>query len=97
MNNILNKNEQLPEWLTYGRMVLCQKEQTEGNTVDNYHPISCLPLMWNLLAGILTAGEDIIVKKIVKGIAEEPNISYYWTKQSSETAKGKVQTLQWLG
>ena len=36
LNKILNGNEQLPDWLTYGRNVLCQKDRTKGNAVDNY-------------------------------------------------------------
>ena len=28
--------QQLPDWLTYGRTVLCQKDRTKGNAVDNY-------------------------------------------------------------
>ena len=33
-------------------------------------------------------------KKVVKGIAEIRN---YCTKQCLDTAKGELQTLQWLG
>ena len=54
MNKILNGNEQLPDWLTYGQTVLCQKDRTKSNAVDNYRPICCLPLMWKLLAGIIS-------------------------------------------
>ena len=36
-------------------------------------------------------------KRVVKEIAEELKIGYYWTKQGLETAKGEVQTWQWLG
>ena len=36
LNKILNGNQQLPDWLTYGRTVLCQKDRTKGNAVDNY-------------------------------------------------------------
>ena len=28
--------------------VLCQRDRTRGNAVDNYRSISCLPLMWKL-------------------------------------------------
>ena len=50
----MNGNEQLPDWLTYGRTVLCHEDRTNGNAVDNYRPISCLPLMWKLLKGIIS-------------------------------------------
>ena len=54
LNKILNVNEQLPNWLTYGRTVLCQIDRTKGNSVDNYRPISCLPLMWKFLTGLIS-------------------------------------------
>ena len=54
LNSILNSNEELPEWMTYGRTVLCQKDVTKGNAVDNYRPISCLPLMWKLFTSIIS-------------------------------------------
>ena len=53
LNKIFNGNEQLTHWLTYGQTVLCQKDRTKVNAVDNYRPFSCLPLMWKLLAGII--------------------------------------------
>ena len=44
----------IPVWMTTGRTVLCQKDQERGSAVDNYYrPISCLPLAWKLLAGII--------------------------------------------
>ena len=54
MNQILNGDQQLPDWLTYGQTVLCQKDSTKGSAVENYRPISCLPLMWKLLTGIIS-------------------------------------------
>ena len=54
LNEILSGNEQLPQWLTFGRTVLCQKDVTKGNAVDNYRPISCLPIMWKLFTGIMS-------------------------------------------
>ena len=49
MNGVRN----LPEWITYGRTVLCLKDPERGNAVDNYRPITCLPLMWKLLTGMI--------------------------------------------
>ena len=43
----------VPEWMTYGRTVLCQKDPTKGTLVDKYQPITCLPLMWKLFTGII--------------------------------------------
>ena len=54
MNEILSGHEQLPQWLTFGRTVLCQKDVTKGNSVGNYRPMSCLPIMWKLFTGIMS-------------------------------------------
>ena len=40
--------------MTTGKTVLCQKDPSKGNAVDNYRPISCLPLMWKLMTGIIS-------------------------------------------
>ena len=53
MNSILMGEESLPEWMTHGRTVLCQKDPTKGNAAGNYRPITCLPLMWKLLTGMI--------------------------------------------
>ena len=39
--------------MTTGKTILCQKDPGKGNAVDNYRPISCLPLMWKLMTGII--------------------------------------------
>lgn len=39
--------------MTYGRTVLCQKDPGKGDAAENYRPITCLPLMWNLLTGMI--------------------------------------------
>ena len=36
-----------------GKDLLCIKELQKGNLVSNVIPISCLPLIWKLLTGIL--------------------------------------------
>ena len=43
----------MPSWLTKGRAVLLQKDKSKGNIVSNYRPITCLPLMWKLLSGVI--------------------------------------------
>ena len=53
MNDLINNRVAIPVWLTTGRTVLCQKDQERGNAVDNYRPISCLPLAWKLMTGII--------------------------------------------
>ena len=41
-------------WMTYRRTVLCQKDPVKGNSVENFRPITCLPLMWKLRTGIIS-------------------------------------------
>ena len=53
LNKILEGEDNLPTWMTYGRTILCQKDPAKGNAVENYRPITCLPLMWKLLAGMI--------------------------------------------
>ena len=53
LNETLNGTARLPEWMTYGRTVLYQKDPANGIAVDNFRPISCLPLTWKLTTGIL--------------------------------------------
>ena len=53
LNNLLNGEEKLPEWLMFGRTILCLKDPSKGNAVDNFRPISCLPLMWKLMTGVI--------------------------------------------
>ena len=53
MNDLINNRVTIPVWMTTGRSVLCQKNQERGSTVDNYRLISCLPLAWKLMTGII--------------------------------------------
>ena len=43
----------VPQWMTAGRTVLCMKDPGKVNAVDNYRPISCLPVMWKVFSGML--------------------------------------------
>ena len=43
----------VPSWLTRGRASLLQKDKSKGNVASNYRPITCLPLMWKLLTGVI--------------------------------------------
>ena len=53
-NGLLNNGVEIPTWMTTGKTVLCLKGPTKGSAVDNYRPITCLPLMWKLMTGILS-------------------------------------------
>ena len=54
LNEILERTKEIPSWMMYGRTVLCQKDQVKGNSAENFRPITCLPLMWKLLTGIIS-------------------------------------------
>ena len=43
----------VPIWLTRGRTSLVQKDKSKDNVASNYRPITCLPLMWKLLTGVI--------------------------------------------
>ena len=53
LNKILIGENELPGWMIYGHTILCQKDISKGNAVENYRPITCLPLMWKLLTGVI--------------------------------------------
>ena len=54
LNKILNGIEQLLDWLNYGRTILSQKVRTKDKVVNSCRRISRLPLMWKLLASIIS-------------------------------------------
>ena len=39
--------------LTRRRTSLLQKDKSKGKIASNYRPITCLPLMWKLLTGVI--------------------------------------------
>ena len=43
----------VPSWSTRGRTSLLQNDKSKGNVASNYRPITCLPLMWKLLTGVI--------------------------------------------
>ena len=63
MNDMINNKKDIPDWLTKGRTVLCQKDLQKGDAVDNFRPISCLPLMWKLMTGIIS---DVMYEILVE-------------------------------
>ena len=63
MNDMINNNKDTPDWLTKRRTVLCQKDPQKGDAVDNFRPISCLPLMCKLVTGIIS---DVMYKFLVE-------------------------------
>ena len=63
MDNIISNREEILNWMTLDKTILCQKDPSKGNAVDNYRPISCLPLIWKLMTG--TIGESIYNFRVV--------------------------------
>ena len=43
----------VPSWSTRGRTSLLQKDQNKSNVASNYRPVTCFPLMWKLLPGLI--------------------------------------------
>ena len=54
LNELLNDKNDIPKWMNTGRTILCHKDPGKGNAVDNHRPITCLPLMWKLLTGMIS-------------------------------------------
>ena len=52
LDRCLQENN-VPSWMVTGKTLLCVKELEKGNAVANFRPITCLPLLWKLLTGIL--------------------------------------------
>ena len=43
LNEILKGTARLPEWTTYGRTVLCQKDAANSIAVDTSASVTCQP------------------------------------------------------
>ena len=53
----------VPSWLTKGRTSLLQKDKSKGNITSNYRPITCLPLMWKLLLGVIFRATEVVTRR----------------------------------
>ena len=53
MDNMISDREDIPKWMTLGKTILCQKDPSKGNAVDDYRPIPCLLLMCKLMTGTI--------------------------------------------
>ena len=47
------ENGNVPIWMTKGRTMLMHKDKEKGKAASNYRPITCLPLVWKLLTGVI--------------------------------------------
>ena len=62
VNHLQNcvKEGSVPGWIKTGWTVLVVKDKAKGNETTNYRPITCLPLMWKLLTGVMA--DDVSVR-----------------------------------
>ena len=50
---------------------MLQKDKNRGNVASNYRPITCLPLMWKLLAGVIadictSRSGEVVTRRVEK-------------------------------
>ena len=64
----------VPDWMTTDRTILLLKDKSKGNEVKNYRPITCSPLMWKLLTGIVA--DDIYNHLEENGLLPEEQKGY---------------------
>ena len=85
-------------------MVICQKDPSKGNAVDNYRPILCLPLMWKLMTrtiaeriyNFLDVNDKLPVdKKDVGKKVEGPKINYELIRPYCVTTGRDIQIWGW--
>ena len=53
LKECLDSGSPSSSWLTRGRTSLLQEDKSKGNVLSNYRPITCLPLMWKLMTGVI--------------------------------------------
>ena len=54
LNEILEGTKEIPSWMTYGRIELCQKYLVKRISVENFRPIISIPLKGKLFTGIIS-------------------------------------------
>ena len=54
LNDLLNRRAKIPNWMITGKTILCQKDPERGSAGDDCRLITCLPLMWKLLTGMIS-------------------------------------------
>ena len=54
LNEMLEGTKGILSWMTYRRTVLCKKNPVRKNSVENFRPITCLLLVWELLTGVIS-------------------------------------------
>ena len=54
LNEMLEGTKGILSWMTNRRTVLCKKNPVKENSVENFRPITCLLLVWELLTGVIS-------------------------------------------
>ena len=98
-NECINQSN-VPKWLTKGVTTLVLKNKDKGNAVTNFRPITCLPLMWKMLTGIIAEEmyKHMAMKKLIpdeqKGCRKESRGSDF---RFCEIVRVDKLVLQWHG
>ena len=68
MNRYL-QGAQVPEWMTKGKTTSIQEDSSNGTVPNNYTPITCLPMMWDILTAQVR--EEIYYSVTSRGLFPE--------------------------
>ena len=80
LDRCLQENK-VPSWMVTGKTLLCVKKLEKGNAVENFRPITCLPVLWKLLTGI-------IAEELCEHL-EEANILQWGKRDAEKEAEGQ--------
>ena len=53
LHNCVQGTTSVPKWMTSGRTTLIMKDKNKGIVASNFRQISCLPLMWKMVTGMI--------------------------------------------
>ena len=67
-NDMIKGTRTPPPWMTCGRTTLIQKDATKGTDARNYRPITCLPVIWKIMSGLIA---DYIQMAMIPYMAKE--------------------------
>lgn len=95
----------VPDWMTKGKTVLIQKDPAKGNDPSNYRPITCLPLAWKILTGIISEetfflNKDHYYQKSKRAAERDPEelqTCYTSTECYYRRSREEIRIWQWDG
>ena len=74
--------------MVIGKTLLCIKEIQKGNLVSDFRPVTCLPLIWKLLKGILA-------EKLYENLEEINSLPWEQKGYRKGKPKHKRSTADW--